>query len=143
MTLGSSKAYESICVSFLIKNLEIKLKFTDFFFLKIITPVVFTLAPCLLIPRIFNTHLLERQIYSAQIYLSGWGQCPLPFRICEQYVIVVGTSVRSLQLNVPPPLNRKCLPGVLSQVLRFIVLWRMKYLWCFIMWGCLSHNMYT
>lgn len=40
MTLGSSKAYESICVSFLIKNLEIKLKFTDFFFLKIITPVM-------------------------------------------------------------------------------------------------------
>lgn len=142
MTLGSSKAYESICVSFLIKNLEIK--FTDFFFLKSSLRLcrLLLLLHVFLIPQNFNIHLLERQIYSAQIYLSGWGQCPLPFCICEQYVIVVGTAVRSLQLNVPPPLNLKCLPGVLSQVLRFIVLWRMKYLWCFIMWGWLSHKMY-
>lgn len=79
MALGSSTAYESICVSFVIKNLEIELKFTDFFFfLKIITPVMSSLLllHVFLIPQIFNIHLLERQIYSAQIYLSGWGSVP-------------------------------------------------------------------
>lgn len=105
MALGSSTAYESICVSFVIKNLEIKLKFTDFFFLKIITPVMSSLLllHVFLIPQIFNIHLLERQIYSAQIYLSGWGQCPLAFCICEQCVIVVGTAERSLQFKCASP----------------------------------------
>lgn len=56
-----------------------------------------------LIPQIFNIHLLERQIYSAQIYLSGWGHCPLAFCICEQCVIVVGTAERSLQFKCASP----------------------------------------
>lgn len=58
-----------------------------------------------LMPQIFNIHLLERQIYSAQMYLLGWGQCPLPFCICEQYVVVVGAAVRSLQFKCASPVK--------------------------------------
>lgn len=145
MTLGSSKAYESICVSFLIKNLEIKLKFTDFFFLKSSLRLcrLYSCSMYFSSLKFLTFTYLKGKFTLPRFICRGGDSVPCQFCICEQYVIVVGTAVRSLQLNVPPPLNLKCLPGVLSQVLRFIVLWRMKYLWCFIMWGWLSHKMYT
>lgn len=113
MTLGSSKAYESVCVSFVIENLEIKLKFTNFFFL------TSSLRLCCL--------------YSCSMYFSSLkfltftylkGKFTLPRCICRgadsvpcnsvfvnSMSFVVVAAVRSLQFNCASPFK----PEVPSQ----------------------------
>lgn len=145
MALGSSTAYESICVSFVIKNLEIKLKFTDFFSLKSSLRLchLYSCSMYFSSLKFLTFTYLKDKFTLPRFICRGGDTVPWHSVFVNSVSLWWGQQKGAYSLNVPPPLSLKCLSGVLSQVFRFIVLWRMKYLWCFIMWGWRSHKMCT